>query len=96
MDVRVVGNVASPAQTAPSTSVGGGQGFSSLMDRVLGEALAPQREADQALLDLAAGKTDQLHQVLLSVAKADLTFRLMLEMRNRLTESYQEVQRMQI
>ena len=34
--------------------------------------------------------------VMLSVAKADLLFRLVLEIRNRLTDAYQEIERMQV
>ena len=46
--------------------------------------------------ELAIGQTDELHRVLLSAAQADLSFRLLLEVRNRVTEALQEVMRMQI
>ena len=42
------------------------------------------------------GETDNLHSVMLQMAQADLAFRLVLEVRNRLTEAYQEVMKMQV
>ena len=71
-------------------------GFGSLLDRALGYVNGQQKAADQSVLDLAAGRVTDLHQVTLAVSKADLTLRLFLEIRNRLTEAYQEIMRMQV
>ncbi|MFO0966547.1 MAG: flagellar hook-basal body complex protein FliE [Gemmataceae bacterium] len=99
MDIRGIANglplPATPASTAPGAETSG-QGFTRVMDRLLDAVARPQHDADQSVLDLTLGRTDQMHQVLLNVARADLTFRLMLEVRNRLTEAWQEIQRMQI
>ena len=45
---------------------------------------------------MATGQTDNLHQVLLQMAQADLSFHLVLEIRNRLTEAYQEIMKMNV
>ena len=66
-----------------------------LGDLLTGEANASQ-QADQAIQAMATGSADGLHTVSLAVARADLNFRLILEVRNRLTEAYQEVMRMQM
>jgi flagellar hook-basal body complex protein FliE len=52
--------------------------------------------ANDALRQLVTGEADNVHDVVLSMAKADLAFRMVLEIRNRLTESYQEIMRMQV
>ena len=52
---------------------------------VLGSAVQSDQQAGAAVRDLATGQTDNLHGVLLQVAQADLSFRLILEIRNRLT-----------
>lgn len=70
--------------------------FARVLGHYLGQASAQQTVADQAVLGLATGQTEEVHQVMLAVAKADLTFRTILEVRNRLTEAYQEVMRMQV
>ncbi len=79
----------------PSSPVAPGP-FAKVLQQYLGQASAQQASADQAVLDLATGKTEEIHQVMLAVAKADLTFRTILEVRNRLTEAYQEISRMQV
>ena len=81
--------------TSQSTGTGGAP-FASLVDRFLGGAVRSGEQASTAVQDLALGRTDSLHEVMLNVAQADLSFRLVLEIRNRLTEAYQEITKMQI
>ena len=38
----------------------------------------------------------ELDEVMLAMAKADVSFRMMVEVRNKLVEAYQEVMRMQV
>jgi flagellar hook-basal body complex protein FliE len=45
---------------------------------------------------LAAGDTDNLHQVMIALEEAKLSFQLMVQVRNKLLESYQDILRMQI
>jgi|SRR3990172_12523390 len=70
--------------------------FTRLVDGLLGGAHAEQAQADEAVRQLATGQSDNLHDVMLQVAQADLSFRTILEVRNRLTEAYQEIMRMQV
>jgi flagellar hook-basal body complex protein FliE len=77
---------------APSSKASLGNVF----DRLLGEVNAKRAEADKAVQDLAMGKVDNLHNVMLSIVKADLSFRMVMEIRNRLTDAYQEIMRMTI
>src|SRR6476646_3684548 len=90
--------VAPPAYDAvPAAPPSGATtGFGALLDRAMGSVNGQQQAADQAVLDLAAGRVTDLHQVTLAVSKADLAFRLFLEIRNRLTDAYQEIMRMQV
>src|SRR5262245_57200285 len=70
--------------------------FSKVIDQLLGGANNLQAQADKAVEDLALGRTDNVHGVMLAVARADLSFRMILEVRNRLTEAMQDVMRMQV
>jgi flagellar hook-basal body complex protein FliE len=70
--------------------------FTKLIDQLLNYTEGKQAGADQAVLDLAAGRTENVHNVMLAVAEADLSFRLVLEIRNRLSDAYQEIMRMQV
>ena len=75
---------------------GGAESFEKLIGKMVGGANAQQLAADKAIEQLASGQTDSIHNVVVSAAKADLSFRLILEIRNKLMESYQEIMRMQV
>jgi flagellar hook-basal body complex protein FliE len=68
--------------------------------RVLADSLrqvnALQQEADTAIQSLATGGPVTLHDTILAVQKAELSFKLMLQVRNKIVEAYQEVLRMQV
>jgi flagellar hook-basal body complex protein FliE len=66
------------------------------LNGLLAGASAEGAKASQAVRDLALGRTDNLHSVALAVARADLSFRMVLEMRNRLSDAYQEIMRMSV
>jgi flagellar hook-basal body complex protein FliE len=89
---------AGPAQGAGPAQAGGPAkaSFVDVVEKLLGDANSGQLQADQAIRELAMGKAENLHDVMLAVAKADLAFRTVLEVRNRLTDAYQEVMRMQV
>lgn len=53
-------------------------------------------KADESLADFAAGKTSNIHEVLLSIEEAKLSFQMILQVRNKVVESMQEVLRMQV
>lgn len=95
-------NFVPSVSSAPSTAAASptvdkkSTGFSNLFAKLMNEANQPQLQADQSLQNLAKGETDNVHDVVLSMAKADLAFRFVLEIRNRLVESYQEIMRMQV
>jgi flagellar hook-basal body complex protein FliE len=84
----------SVAETSKSTATG--QSFTNVIKNLLTDANAQQVQADQAVQLLATGQTDNLHHVMLAVAKADLTLHMILEIRNRLSDAYQEIMRMQV
>lgn len=86
-------------QALPAIDTGAAKksdGFSQLFTQMLGDVNQSHQTVDQSIDQLVKGESDNVHEVVLSMAKADLAFRLMLEIRNRLTESYQEILRMQI
>jgi flagellar hook-basal body complex protein FliE len=55
-----------------------------------------QQEADQAVEKLATGGEVSPAEVLTAVQKADLAFKLMIQVRNKLVDAYNEVQAMQV
>lgn len=52
--------------------------------------------SDVEMRKLASGETQSLHEVMLHMEEAKLSFQLLAQVRNRLLEAYQEVMRMQV
>jgi flagellar hook-basal body complex protein FliE len=55
-----------------------------------------QLEADQSIDDLVTGRSDDIHATMIALQKADISFRLLMSVRNKLMDAYDEVMRMQI
>lgn len=85
-----------PAVCRPDPGAAATGVFAELVDRYLGEAAALDAAADDAVTRLATGQISDIHEVTIAAAKADLMFRFGLEVRNRLTDAYQEIARMTI
>ena len=69
-------------------------GFLKTIANVAQEANRAQVKADEQVAQLAAGKTDNVHQVMLALGKAEISFNYMLEVRNRVLEAYKELKNM--
>lgn len=53
-------------------------------------------QADDGVRRLVLGESDNLHQVMLKLEMAKTSFELMVQVRNKLLETYQEIMRMQV
>ncbi len=82
--------------SAPGTERVEGKDFKSILFDSLDEVNRLQTEADAGVQRLVTGETDNVAEVLAAVNKAGVAFNLLMEIRNKLTEAYQEIQRMQV
>jgi len=73
-----------------------GVSFSDTLAESLDKVNDLQKEADKAIEDFATGKTRNIHETMIAVNKADLAFRLTMQVRNKIVEAYQEVMRTQV
>ena len=83
-----------PSETNPAQPAG--ESFSSVLGRMVGEVSAQQGAANNAVAALQSGQNVSLHQAVIAMEEANLSFQLMVEVRNKLLESYQEIMRMQV
>jgi flagellar hook-basal body complex protein FliE len=82
---------------APTESEGvGGKSFSDFLSEKMGEVNNLQQQSDQAIQDLASGKVQDLSKVVSAVEKANLAFQMMIQIRNKLADAYDELRRMQM
>ena len=70
--------------------------FGSLLGRMVQDVNAKQLAAGQSVQGLMDGQAVSLHQTVIAMEEASVSFQLMVEVRNKLLESYQELMRMQI
>ena len=79
------------APTQPS-----GDSFATMLGRMVTDVNAQQNTANQTVGALQGGQNVPLHQAVISMEEANVSFQLMVQVRNSLLDSYQEIMRMQI
>jgi flagellar hook-basal body complex protein FliE len=79
-----------PSEVAPHS------GFANVIDRAVQEVDGKMKAAAAEQARVLTGETNNLHQAMISMQEASVAFSLMVEVRNKLVESYQELMRMQI
>lgn len=55
-----------------------------------------QLDADQAIVDFATEKNPDIHNTMIAIQKAGVSFQIMMEVRNKILSAYEEVMRMQV
>lgn len=73
-----------------------GAGFGAALKSAIDSVDAAQKAADGEIEAFVAGEQENLHEVMITMNEAKLSFQLMTEVRNRMLETYQELMRMQV
>jgi flagellar hook-basal body complex protein FliE len=69
--------------------------FLDSMRAAVSEVDAQQEDAQQRVTDLLQGRGEDVHTAMLSVERSELSFQLMMQLRNKVVAAYEEVARMQ-
>ena len=72
------------------------EGFGRVLDGLVAGVAAKQDAAAATTRSVLLGNTDNLHQSVIAMQEAGVAFSMMVEVRNKLVESYQELMRMQV
>jgi flagellar hook-basal body complex protein FliE len=93
---RVTGEAAgAPASPLEARSVAG-VGFGQMVSQGIGEVNQQLLASQTDLQQLATGNVQNLHQIMIRLEESSLSFQLLLQVRNRLLEAYQDVMKMQV
>lgn len=65
--------------------------FQEMMKQYLNEANNMQVQADQDIRKMIAGEEIDAHKVMMAVEKANLSFELVMEIRNKMLDAYREI-----
>jgi flagellar hook-basal body complex protein FliE len=70
--------------------------FGKLINKYVESVDADQQSSNDAIKDLLSGKTQDINTVVAEVAKADMSFKLLVGVRNKVIEAYKQTMQMQI
>ncbi|MBW2559664.1 MAG: flagellar hook-basal body complex protein FliE [Deltaproteobacteria bacterium] len=75
---------------------GDGDSFGTLLRGKIEEINQLKLDADDAIAKVELSDSGSIHNAMIALEKADISFRAMMQVRNRMLEAYQEVMRMQV
>ncbi|GAB4255232.1 MAG: flagellar hook-basal body complex protein FliE [Deferrisomatales bacterium] len=84
---------AEPKTTGPEP---GGKEFGEFLAESLQRVDALQKDADAAVAQIAQGEGLGIQEAMVALEKADVAFKLMMEVRQKILDAYQEIMRMQV
>ncbi len=73
-----------------------GDSFAQILKKSLDEVNELQNKADNSIKSIAEGKMDNIQDAIIAIEKADLSLKLVTEIRNKAIEAYKEIMRMQV
>ena len=85
-----------PPATAQPTAPASGAGFGETIGKALQAVSDAEQHADTVAKDLASGGDSSVQDLMVAMSKASLSVDLLVQVRNRAVEAYQEIMRMQI
>ena len=91
-----IGSITGPDESSKSSSLNNeaGNSFDNVINEALSKVSQVQEDVEKAVNALATG--GDITDAVLAIEKADMSFQLMVEIRNKLLTTYEEVMKMQI
>ena len=85
-----------PSGVSPARQPSNAPRFADALKDYLGSVDQQQQSAGAAVQDLVAGKSQDVLGVVTTVAKADMSFKLLIGVRNKVIEAYKQTMNMQV
>ncbi len=73
-----------------------GAGFKETISNYVNEVNDLQVKAGESIENFATGKVENVHEVMIAMSKAEVSFKFMMETRNKLVDAYKEIMKMQV
>jgi flagellar hook-basal body complex protein FliE len=90
--IPAIPSAATPATSSSPQSDGG---FLSSLTSAIEQVEQVHTDAQQQISELLQGNRQDVHNVMIAVEKADVAFQLMMQVRNKIVNAYQEIERLQ-
>lgn len=85
-----------PAPVAPAAPSAAPGAFQQILSGAVGSLESAGHEASTSVQRFLSGEGEELHSTILATQRAELSFDLFLQMRNKVVSAYQEIMRMQM
>ena len=85
-----------PEVRMPQAQEKGGSAFGEILKDAISTVNELQKQSDQEIQKLMTGESQDLHNTVIAMQKADLSFQMMMQVRNKIVQAYQEIMRMQV
>lgn len=94
-ELKNIGSIAAPSTIQGKVaSKDNGENFEALLKDAVNKVNTVQNEAEKAIQELSNG--GDVTSAVIAMEKADLSFQVMLQVRNKLINAYEEIMRLQI
>ena len=95
--IQNISSLATPLQAKQTSTISQVEtSFGDILKNMVAETNQQQQNADQAIQQLHSGGEKNLHGAMISMEKADISLRYMIQARNKAIDAYQEIMRMQV
>lgn len=84
------------AEPAGSKALSESGDFLGALKEAIAKVNEIQVEAGRAVTQVMTGQSQNVHEMMIALQKADVSFQLMMQIRNKLVAAYEDIQRMQI
>jgi len=99
----MVGDISQAGKSMEALSAGSGAGTEKTgkspggsFEKIFEETARNLEKADQAALQANTGGPVDLHDVMIAMEKADISLKLLVQVRNKAVDAYKEIMRMQV
>jgi flagellar hook-basal body complex protein FliE len=96
MNIKSISTTLNPLQKTGETAAGKNTGFADLLKNAIQTVNERMNEADTLTQKSAVGEPVDIHELMIASTKAELSFRTLLQVRNKALTAYEEIMRMQL
>ncbi len=75
---------------------GQGESFADTLKGAIGDVTKLREEADRAVQELATGENKDIHNTMIALEKAEVSFQMMMQVRNKIISAYETIMRMSV
>lgn len=93
-EVRVAREMQAQGMETPAAD--NAKTFSEMLHHSVEQVNVDQVQANEAIHELVAGRSKNIHETMLAVERADTSLKMMMQVRNKVLDAYREVMRMQV